>query len=659
MAESLVKFSKQRLQSLIRQESPILSGLDDQLQGLISILDEVIGFYDSIERMTEKYHKFETQWSLKLRVLVYSMEDCIDQFLIQMENPTVSGRNSLIDPCKTELEELKQGLLDIVNSMSVDLKGKAVNDESQVEKENTSEAGETEASSSPAPAPGKCYYIDLPYYLRSCLLYCGIFPENYAIPKERLVRMLVAEGLVQEKPGELAEDIARENIQALVGHRLLHVVDGTTLKVSNQILELMVGMLAQDSFIVPCTSSNTIVPPTTRRISIHSDAQNIPSDSSSLPVQSLFLFGIKSLSEDGVNRLTPFIQGNKLLRVLDLEGVNIETLPDEIGDLIHLRYLSLKKSNVSSLPETVSKLRNLQTLDVRWTRLVALSTAILNLQELRHLLMFKPSSPSGVIVPLGVGSSKNLQSFTGLYAGDGVAAEIGKLTQIRKLGIKDLTEEDVNEVCASIMKMKGLLSLSIDAKFTYPDTILPPIEPFSPPTLLQKLRLEGRLQQLPSWFSLMENLQKLRLGFSRLSEDPALVLQFLPNLKHLTLWHAYNGKIIGKEFCGVGGFPKLEVLVICSHVLEEWTELEQGALPCLKQLNMHNCLSLRMLPEGLQHLNKLRELKLMPLLDEHEEKLKPEGGEENYKIRQIPMVSFMTTSMVREHVEGLRAQQTA
>ncbi|RVX04378.1 hypothetical protein CK203_018507 [Vitis vinifera] len=54
------------------------------------------------------------------------------------------------------------------------------------------------------------------------------------------------------------------------------------------------------------------------------------------------------------------------------------------------------------------------------------------------------------------------------------------------------------------------------------------------------------------------------VGFSHLFENPNAVLQFLPNLKQLTLWQAYNAKQIGKEFCPVGGFPKLEVLVIAS-----------------------------------------------------------------------------------------------
>ena len=57
------------------------------------------------------------------------------------------------------------------------------------------------------------------------------------------------------------------------------------------------------------------------------------------------------------------------------------------------------------------------------------------------------------------------------------------------------------------------------------------------------------LEKIPNWISSMENLTNLRLGFSHLSDNPALVLQLLHNLKILTLWHAYEAKQLGKEFC--------------------------------------------------------------------------------------------------------------
>ncbi|KAF9620053.1 hypothetical protein IFM89_010703 [Coptis chinensis] len=662
MAEAIVKFSLQRLKSVLLEENQKISSLEDQTQILISLLDEIGGFFESTDGTTGKNCELETRWFRELIDIVYNMEDCIDNFVVHMENQSASDQTILIDQCKIELENLEKSLLHVRNQMLEDKKGKAVKPESLDVEENTSKADAEPGEASSSPTSFKVYLSNLPYFLQSCLKYCCIFPENYAIPKGRLVRLLVAEGLIQEKPGQIAEDIAKENIKELANLGVLHV-DGNKLKVPETIRAFMLCMMGEEGFIVSCTSSDTNVPPTTRRLSIHLDANNIPDNLNNLPLRSLFLFGIRSLSDAALDSLRPVFHEKKFLRVLDLEDVHIKNIPDELGDMIHLRYLGLKNSDIDALPESVTNLRNLQTLDIRWNgKITDISSSILKLVQLRHLKMFKNWGINGVreiLVPTDIGRSENLQTFTGLYAGGGIAAALGNLTQLKRLGVMDVAADHVNDLSVSIMKMKGLHSLSLEAKSSYASEVLPSFEPFSPPPDLQKLRLGGRLEKMPSWFSLMGNLIKLRLGFSHLSEDPALVLQFLPNLKHLTLWRAYDGKQIGKEFCGVGGFPKLEVLVIASHVLEEWTELEEGALPNLKYLHMHNCLRLRTLPEGLQHITTLQELKLIPLLDDHVERLKPDGGEENHKIRNIPLISFMPTSVVEQLMRGHPAGQCA
>lgn len=128
------------------------------------------------------------------------------------------------------------------------------------------------------------------------------------------------------------------------------------------------------------------------------------------------------------------------------------------------------------------------------------------------------------------------------------------------------------------------------------------------------------------------------------------MLQLLPNLKHLTLWHAYDEAKMGKEFCRAGGFPKLKTVKIASEVLEKWTELEEGALPSLNYLQLHSCMRLRTLPEGLQFVTTLKRLLLLPLLADHEERLKPDGVPENYKIKNNRRITFITTSMIEEIV---------
>ncbi|KAJ4712396.1 putative Disease resistance protein family [Melia azedarach] len=492
-------------------------------------------------------------------------------------------------------------------------------------------------------------YTDLPYYLQACLTYCCVFPENYWIPEGKLIRLLVAESLVQEKPGKIMEDIADENINILINQGMLQVNNdnrgqGTMLTVTSSYR----CKIVEDNFITASahSASTTTIPHNARRVSIYSEMATVAPLLNNIRPRSLFFLGTQDLSSDPENWLN--FNWAKFVRVMDLERTKIESLPDGVGDLIHLRYLGLKHTGINNLPARIGNLRALQTLDIRWCGdLTALPVEVLNLAQLRHIKMYKRIKVGGVKLPPGIGRLRNLLTLTGIHASAGIARELHNLIHLRRLGVMDVAEENAVELFASIMMMQNLLSLSLEAKHTFNRETLVLLDTFSPPPLLRKLRLEGLLKKMPNWIGSMESLTNLRLGFSYLSENPALVLQLLPNLKNLIMWHAYDVKQLGKEFCRAGGFPKLEVLIIASHVLEEWTELEEGALPSLKYLHLHNCLQLRMLPEGLQFLTTLKQLQILPLLDEHAERLKPDGGEENYKISHIPQVSFIPMSVLR------------
>ena len=53
-------------------------------------------------------------------------------------------------------------------------------------------------------------YIDLPYNLKACFLYFGMFPEDYFINSAKLIRLWIAEGFVKEMSGKTLEDIAQD-----------------------------------------------------------------------------------------------------------------------------------------------------------------------------------------------------------------------------------------------------------------------------------------------------------------------------------------------------------------------------------------------------------------------------------------------------------------
>ena len=58
-------------------------------------------------------------------------------------------------------------------------------------------------------------YDDLPYNLKYCFLYFGLFPEDSLIETERLIRLWVAKGFIEEREGHTLEEVAANYIKEL------------------------------------------------------------------------------------------------------------------------------------------------------------------------------------------------------------------------------------------------------------------------------------------------------------------------------------------------------------------------------------------------------------------------------------------------------------
>nr|TKR66256.1 disease resistance protein RPM1-like [Populus alba] len=490
----------------------------------------------------------------------------------------------------------------------------------------------------------KSNYAKLPDYLKSCLDYSAIVCRiSYRVEIGKLVRLLLAEGLIEDRPGDIMEDVAANVLKELIDLGMLQeeelyspVGHGTVVKDPASYLQLCILKLEKQDFVSKTANSPV-------RLGIRDDGRDIYPNVEGLLIQSLFILSVdcRRYSVDSPRGLSRAymrnVCGMHFLLVLDLDG-RIERLPDELGDLIHLRYLGLVGSNLDELPGTLGNLKRLQTLDIRWCRqLRKLPIQILHIQQLRHLLMSDRVFGGEIRVPKGIGRLVNLHTLSGIYGGDDIAMELIALTQLRELGVKRVSADHASELFAAIKKMENLTSLSLEAERNlFADwmrfSIFPELDAFSPPPLLQEFFLRGGLIEMPVWFASMENLTRLSLFNSYLSENPTSVLQLLPKLKHLKLCHAYKARHIGKEFCNAGGFPVLETLTIASEFLAEWTEIETGAFPRLRYLCFRNCGNLIFLPEGLQNISTLQDLRFLPWNPDLKRRLM---GEENYKIKHV------------------------
>ncbi|KAE8693194.1 putative Nbs-lrr resistance protein [Hibiscus syriacus] len=186
--------------------------------------------------------------------------------------------------------------------------------------------------------------------------------------------------------------------------------------------------------------------------------------------------------------------------------------------------------------------------------------------------------------------------------------ELGKLVQLRRLGITNLRKEDGNLLCSSIEKLINLRALSIvsSVKDKFID-----LQSLSS-QVLQRLYLYGRLENLPDWIPCLQSLAVIYLKWSRLPNDALQSLQNLPNLVHLELVQAVEGDTSLFE---AGRFKGLKQLGIDKFEGLKCIEVE-GAIPCLEKLSIQRCKLLERVPLGIEHLTNLKVLKFFDMPEE-------------------------------------------
>ncbi|XP_058089098.1 disease resistance protein RPM1-like isoform X2 [Magnolia sinica] len=492
-------------------------------------------------------------------------------------------------------------------------------------------------------------FYDLRYHLKHCFLYCCMFPEDYLIHRKQLIRLWVAEGFVEETGKITMEEVAEEYLKELIHRNILQVVETNefgrlkTCRMHDIVREVALSISEEEKFCMTYNQLQARQNGKVRRMSIYSGDEINHSGVGITHLRSLMVFdGNMSLSSS----LNTIASSCRLLRILSLEGVPIESIPDEVTNMFNLRYLNLRKTKVREIPESLWKLQNLQTLDVRNTELERLPSGIVKLWKLRHLFIYRTTDESqtsfdyfsSIQVPIRICNLTSLQSLDDIDAKEGeIIRKVGNLTQLRNLSISKVRAIDGAELCTSVGKMKHLLKLTVTASTEEETLQLEALSP-NPPPLLQKLILSGRLEKVPGWLSSLVNLAQLSLNWSKLrEEDPLSSLQALPNLAYLQLWNAYEGQ----QLCFRNGqFTKLRKLYLEDMKQLNQIVIEKGALPSIRNLTLHTCRELKTLPEGIEYLTVLQELILWDMPTELIDKLKlKDGTEENRrKVGHIPII---------------------
>ncbi|KAA8521225.1 hypothetical protein F0562_011938 [Nyssa sinensis] len=512
-------------------------------------------------------------------------------------------------------------------------------------------------------------YNDLPdHYLKICFLYLIIFPEDHMIECMRLIRLWIAEGFIEVRERRTLEEVAEGYLNDLVNRNLIQVAKRTTdgrvrmCRIHDVIREIFVSKSKEQNIIAITIGSNTKWPETVRRLSIHNTLGNVQQSKSFSQLRSLLMFEVMDpLSKSSLPML--FNGCLRLLKVLDLRGTSLETIPNEVVKLFHLRYLSLRGTKVKMLPKSIGNLQKLETLDLKDTYVTELPIEIQKLQKLRHLLVYRYNmsetylsfhNTQGFKVSAKIGALLSLQKLCYIEAnhfkgGFNMVEELGRLTQLRRLGIEKLTRENGMALCSSIAKLRNLQSLCITS--TEEDEIIDLKSLSSAPQFLRRLYLQGRLEQFPCWISSLHSLDKVFLMWSQLRYDePLQSLQDLPNLSELRLKQAYDGE----ELCfKAGGFQRLKELWLITLKGLRWVTMEKGTMPCLEEIYIWDCKLMEQVPLGIEHLTNLEYLNLGDMSDKLLTRIDREIGVDYWKIGHIPRVWIDDTQSGPERVPRL------
>jgi len=502
-------------------------------------------------------------------------------------------------------------------------------------------------------------YDELPHHLKQCFLYCAsVYPEDTYMYIDDLIRLWVSEGFVEDQPGQLLEETAQGYYYELINRNLLqpniYSFSHNCCKMHDLLRQLACYLSKEECFIGDPESLGGNRMSRLRRILVVTKKNIVV-----FPTMGKEHFKVRTFRRLSHGIDSSIFKKFLYLRVLDLTGSSIQTVPGCIGNLIHLRLLDLDATEISCLPECIGSLINLQVLNLqRCKALHILPSGLTQLCNLRCLsLLGTPINQ----VPKDIGRLEFLNDLSGFPVGGGCVngqaqdgwrlKELEHLSQLRRLLVIKLESATPHNTDSLLIDKRHLKLLSLCCtKRTYEpyleedcSNIEKIFEQLIPPHNLEQLGIDGFFgRRFPTWLG-TTHLSSIKI--LALSECNSCVhlpsIGQLPNLRYLRIFEAPGITKIGPEFLGCRGanpgstnvvvpFPKLEVLVIKDMPnWEEWSfaEEEEDAvaaaatdgkdngsaeiqmneassprmqlLPRLKKLEIHDCPKLRSLPRQL------------------------------------------------------------
>ncbi|XP_048442486.1 disease resistance protein RGA2, partial [Pyrus x bretschneideri] len=456
----------------------------------------------------------------------------------------------------------------------------------------------------------KLSYDVLPSHLKHCFAYCSLFPPDYEISVQRLIRFWVAQGFIESSDeNECLEDVAYEYYRELLQRsffqeeKINEFGKIVSCKMHDLMNELAILVSGVGSVVVDLNQKN--FHEKLRHVSFNFDSDlskwEVPTSLLKAKKIRTFLFlWQQSWSDHQSSSRNAFyatiVSNFKLLRMLSLNEMRIKRVPKCLKKMKHLRYLDLSWNPMERLPDWIVGLWNLETLDLSHCReLVELPRDIKKMINLRHLILEDCWRLSGM--PRGIGELNGVRTLNRFVlsesnclgrGGSAGLAELGTLNELRGHLEIDKLRHVVSEsnVGTPLKDKQHLHSLTLrwkyeeDVRGVDEEDIIKSMEVLQPHSNLKQLSVYGyRGVRFASWFSSLTNIVNLALYWcERCQRLPPL--DHLPSLKSLTLVafdkleyisENESSKSMSDEMMRISFFPSLEELSIeCCPVLKGW-----------------------------------------------------------------------------------------
>lgn len=451
-------------------------------------------------------------------------------------------------------------------------------------------------------------YKFLPENLKACFLYFGAFPEDQEIMVTKLIRLWIAEGLIEKTELKSLEELAEDYLKDLIGRSLIIFAQprsrgGPKACRVHDMLRYFCWLKAkEDNFLRLITMSNDsswspddlyfLVNDNFSNPSSHQTYEDyrlcfyskrnhfIQSRPSGILAHSLLFFPINDKYARSSYDISFIFSNFRRLKVLDLELINIgPSFPIGLELMVWLKYLAVS-GDVQSVPSSINKLSNLETFVLKGLKgKVDLPDTIWDLKRLRHVQVTDVAIMS-------------LNRTRLSFHGSGNSCLLDCLVTLSTLFIPNRDDAiSMLKVFPNLRKLGCIFSESLDHFGSY--NLFPRLDVL---TRLESLKISytGRALSAAE-FIFPLSLKKLTLSNFRLPWSHISMIGRLQNLEVLKLLsNAYDGEIWDMV---EGEFHNLKFLKLENLNVSKWNACSDN-LPNLEKLQLRNCKQLEEVPSS-------------------------------------------------------------